>query len=75
MHDLFPVLLPLIEGIYLGRLLNGFQTVHLAVGGEEDDDIRTVSSDNYFPLADSDNDETCDRQFHWDSCREVQWER
>ena len=49
--------------------------MHLATHGEEDDDIRTVSSYTYFPLANSDNNDTCEPQFHWDSRQEVQRER
>ena len=76
MLALFRVLLPLIERVYMGRLFNGFWTLHLAAGGDEDDDLQTVSSDNYVPLADdSDNNDTTERLFHWDGRREVQRER
>ena len=44
-----------------------FGTVYLDAGGDENDDIRTVSSDTYVPPANSDNDDTCERLFHWDS--------
>lgn len=78
MRALFRVLLPLIDIIYMGRLLKEFWTVHLAAVGDEDDDddIRTISSDTYAPPANkSNNDDTCERMFHWDGCREVQRER
>ena len=65
MRALFWVLLPLIEGIYLGGLLKGIWTVHLVAGGDEDDNIWTVSSDTYVPLAnDSDHGDTCEHLFH-----------
>ena len=50
--------------------------VKLEVIGSEDD-LRTVSSNAYVPLAeaDSDNDNDCERWFHWESRWEVQRER
>ena len=51
MRALFLVLLLLIARVYRGRLVNGFRTLHLAAGGDEDDDIRTVSYDTYVPFA------------------------
>ena len=65
MRALFLVLLPLIGVFYLGWMLRGFWTVYLAVGGEEDDDIRTVSSGTCVHLADEfDNDDTTECLFH-----------
>ena len=50
--------------------------MHLATGRDDDNDLQTISSGNYVPLADdSENDDTTERLFHWDGRREVQRER
>ena len=51
-------------------MLSGFQALQLVTAGEEgkDDDLRTISSDNYVPLtdnSDSDNTDTTERLFHF----------
>ena len=63
------MLLPLIEGVHQDWVLSGFWALQLVAAGEEgkDDDLRTVSSDEYVPLAgdsDSDNADTTERLFH-----------
>ena len=83
MRALFRTLLPLIEGFYMGQVLNGYQTVHMATAFEVelealrgDDDLWMVSSNTYVSLAEanSDNNDNCERWFHWESFRWVQRE-
>ena len=50
-------------------MLSGFRTLRLIAAGEagEDDDLRTIFSDDYVPLAndsDSGNNGTIERLFH-----------
>ena len=57
------------------HLAGAFEVDLEALGG--DDNLQMFSSDTYVPLAESDydNNDECERQFHWESRRGVHRER
>ena len=73
LQALFSVVVRAISSVYRGRVLNGWRVVEL-VALEDEDAVRTVSSDDFVPDGDSDNsqaDYNAPFQAHRQERREV----